>query len=180
MGVLTEYVRKEVDQIRAESARRKELLDEWLAAISKLYEQLEVWTLDADGGLGILGCNRSTTKQFISEPRLGNYEAQVMWITFGGAFGNRSAMLVPKSRFVSSVIQPPGSPSRRADGIVEISSGLTNRTSVAEYYLFRLKADAGDEWFIRSVSAWNASPSDSTVEPLDRDRFEVAMLQVLQ
>ena len=30
------------------------------------------------------------------------------------------------------------------------------------------------------AAAWNAKPGDNTVEPLDRDRFEAAMLQVLQ
>jgi hypothetical protein len=180
MGVLTEYVRKEVDQIRAEMARRKELLDEWLAAISKLYDQLEQWIADADGGVGILGVNRRTTTQFTSEPRLGHYEVPVMWVTFGGAIGSREAVIVPKSRYVSFVIHPPGREPCRADGLVEIQQGAHSRSSFPEYYLFRLKSPGGDEWFIRSVNAWNADPNDIKVEPLDRDRFEAAMLQVLQ
>lgn len=175
MGVLAEYVRKEVDQLRAEGAKRKELLDEWLASVSKLFDQLEAWVAAADGGLGILGCNRSTTKEFISEPRLGNYDAHLMWIVLGGALGSRKAVIVPKARFVSAVIEPLGRQPRRADGIVEIRD-----RSTAEYYLFRWKGEGGDEWFIRSVNAWNMSPLDNAVEPLDRDRFEAAVLQVLQ
>jgi hypothetical protein len=180
MGVLTEYVRKEADQIRAELARRKELLDEWLTAISKLYDLLEGWIREADGGLGLLGTNRRTTTEFISEPRLGHYDVNLMWVTFGGAIGNRQAILAPKARYTSFVIQPPGREPRRADGVIEIQSGYHNRSSFPEYYLFRLKTDGGDEWFIRSVNAWNADPNDITVEPLDRERFEAAMLRVLQ
>lgn len=180
MGVLTEYVRKEADQIRAEMARRKELLDEWLAAISKLYDQLEAWIKEADGGIGLLGINRHTTTQLISEPRLGHYNVNLMWITFGGAIGSREAIITPKFRYTSFVIQPPDRQPTRADGLIEIHSSPINRSSFPEYYLFRLKGEGGDEWFIRSVTAWNANPNDIAVEPLDRDRFEAAMLQVLQ
>ena len=175
MGVLTEYVRKEVEQIRAEMAQRKELLDEWLTAVSKLYDTLEAWIQDADGGLGILGINRHTTTELISEPRLGHYNVNLMWVSLGGVIGNREAIIVPKARFVSAVIQPPGRTPRRADGIVQIK-----QLSIPEYYLFRWKTDAGDEWFIKNVNTWNANPGDNTVEPLDRDRFEAAMLRVLQ
>lgn len=172
MGVLTEYVRKEVDQIRAEMARRKELLDEWLTAISKLYDTLEGWLKEADSGVGILTTKRLKTPEEVSEPRLGKYRADFLWVVFGAA---RYASIVPKSRYVAAVIQPPGRELRRADGIVQI-----NQLSTPEYYLFRWKAEVGDEWFIRSVNAWNATPGDNTVEPLDRDRFEAAMLRVLQ
>jgi hypothetical protein len=180
MGVLTEYVRKEADQIRAEMARRKELLNEWLAAISKLYGQLETWIQEADGGLGILWTDHQTRVLTISEPRLGFYDANLMRVTFGGDFGSREATIVPKARYTSFVIQPPSYQPRRADGLVEIHHGSSNRSSFPEYYLFRLKYEGGDEWFIRSATAWNANPNDITVEPLDRDRFEAAMLQVLQ
>lgn len=176
MGVLAEYLRTEASQIRAELTRRQELLDEWRGAISKLFGQLEQWVREADGGLGILGVHPYAATQAISEPRLGRYDADILYIGLGGGgVAARKAMIVPKARYVSAVIQPPGRESRRADGIVQITDG-----SVSEYYLFRLKTEAGDEWFIRSDRAWNADPADITVEPLDRDRFEAALLRVLQ
>lgn len=176
MGVLAEYMRKEADQLRAELMRRRENLEEWLTALTKLYDQLEGWIREADAGLGLLGISRDTTKEMISEPRLGNYELNGMWIVLGAGLGAaRQAWIVPKARYVAAVIQPPGRAPRRADGIVQIK-----QLSIPEYYLFRWKGDASDEWFIRSVSAWNANPGDNAVEPLDRDRFEAAMLQVLQ
>jgi hypothetical protein len=175
MGVLAEYLKSEREKIRAEMSRRQETLKEWMTAVNQLYDLLVVWLEEADSGLGILGVNRDSTIELISEPRLGHYEVKIMWVILGGAIGQRKAIIVPKARFVSAVIQPPGREARRADGIVQIKDG-----SSSEHYLFRWKTDSGDEWFIRSVSAWNANPSDNTVEPLDRDRFEAAMLQVLQ
>jgi hypothetical protein len=175
MGVLAQYLKTEVEHLRAEIAKRRENLDEWLAAISKLYDQLEVWLKEADSGLGILGTDRDSTLEYMSEPRLGSYEVKTMWVVLGGAIGSRGATIVPQARYVSAVIQPPGRESRRADGIVKITDG-----SLDQYYLFRWKTRGGDEWFIRSYSAWNADPNDNTVEPLDRDRFEAAILKVLQ
>jgi hypothetical protein len=98
-----------------------------------------------------------------------------MLVSLGGVIGNREAIIVPKARYVAAVIQPPGREPRRADGIVQI-----NQLSLPEYYLFRWKTDSGDEWFFRNVNAWNATPGDNAVEPLDRDRFEAIMLRVLQ
>ncbi|HSQ57779.1 MAG TPA: hypothetical protein VLM40_18800 [Gemmata sp.] len=156
------------------------MLDEWLAAISKLYDALEGWIREADSGLGILGISRDKTVQLVSEPRLGHYNVHLMWVTFGGAIGAREALVVPKARYVASVIQPPGRAPRQADGLVEIRSSPMNLSSMPEYYLFRWKAETGDEWFIRSVSDWNANPDDNRVDPLSREQFEIAMLRVLQ
>lgn len=177
MGVLTEYLKSEADQIRAEATRRKELLEGWLTAIDRLYDRLEEWLAEADSGLGLLGVNRNTTRQLIGEPRLGNYDVYIMWVSLGGPLGNRDATIVPKARYVVASIKPHGEEPRRADGMVEIRSGST-----PEYYLFRLAGPTVDEdrWFIRNVDQWNADPEYGKVEPLDRERFEAAILRVLQ
>ena len=176
MGPLAEYVQKEAEHLRAELARRRENLEEWETALSSLYDQLETWIREADAGLGLLGTDRATTTEFISEPRLGGYKAKTMWVVLGAGVGSaREAWIVPKTRYVTAVIEPPGRTPRRADGIVQINS-----RSLPEYYLFRWKTEAGDEWFIRNVHAWNATPGDHSVEPLTRDTFEAAVLQVLQ
>lgn len=176
MGVLTEYLKREAGHIRAELARSEESLIEWLGAVAKLYDVLEGWVQQVDDGLGLLGVSRGATKEFVSEPRLGNYDAPVMWVVLGAKMGAaRKVWIVPKARYVSSTIHPPGREPRRADGIVQIKDG-----SSPEYYLFRWKGADADEWFIRSVADWNADPSDNRVDPLDRDRFETAMLRVLQ
>ena len=174
MGVLAEFVRKEADLIRTELNRREEAKKEWLNAIARLTDQLRQWVADADGGLGLLEAvgGRSCILQ---EPALGVYSVTALSITVGGLHSGRAAEVVPRARYVTAVIKPAEQAARRADGMVEIRD-----RSMARYYLFRLRSEEGDRWFIRSVAAWNADPSDNTVEPLDRDRFEAAMLQVLQ
>ncbi|MCI0700656.1 MAG: hypothetical protein L0241_06205 [Planctomycetia bacterium] len=179
MGVLTEYVRNEAEQLKKEAHRREEAVKEWLAAVEKLYDQLEGWLRDADSGLGILKCSRMIQEQ-VREPRLGSYYVSPLGVSLGVILIDRSAVIVPRSRYVSFVIQPPGREPRRADGLVEIHDRYRNQSAFPEYYLFRSKTDGGDEWFIRSVNAWNADPNDIAVEPLDREGFEAAMLRVLQ
>ena len=177
MGVLADYLKSEVDQLRAEVARRREDLDEWLDSINKLYDLLVGWLAEADSGLGILGTNRHSTSIDLAEPRLGNYTAGIMWVSLGGPLGNRNARIEPRARYVGAVIHPPGREPRRADGMVHIKEQAT-----PAYYLFRWKEEAGDEWFIQNVDAWNAARDKEygRVEPLDRERFEAAMLSVLQ
>lgn len=176
MGVLADYVKKEAEQLRTELAGRREALNEWRAAVKTLYDRLEGWIHEADAGIGLLGVVRDATLETVSEPRLGNYELHGMWVVLGAGLGaGREAYIVPKARFVAAVIQPPGREARRADGIVQIKD-----RSLPEYYLFRWKTADGDEWFIQSVSVWQSNPGSNAVEPLDKDRFEAAMLQVLQ
>jgi hypothetical protein len=174
MGVLTEYVRKEAEHLKGELGRRDEAVKEWHGAFSLLVDDIRKWVAEADGGLGLLEAvgGESCTRQ---EPTLGVYTFAPLVVTLGGQRSGRRAEVVPRSRFTSAVIKPPGREPRRADGMVEIRDG-----SSAEYYLFRLKEEGSDKWFIRSVNAWNADPNDITVDPFDRDRFEAAMLRVLQ
>lgn len=175
MGVLADYLKTEADELRKEATRHQQNLQEWLEAIDRLYEQLGKWLIEADNNLGLISFNFKATTEFISEPRLGNYEVNLMWVRLG-AGGVRAATVVPRARYVAATIHPPGREPRRADGMAQIKQGST-----AEYYLFRWKGEGGaDEWFIQSVNAWNATPGDYTVEPLNRDSFEAAILSVLQ
>lgn len=112
------------------------------------------------------------------ETLLGIYNISGLQITIGGRFSGRSADVVPRARYVTAVIKPPGEEPRRADGMVEINSG----GGLEYYYLFRLAGhnSEADRWFIRSVAQWNSDPDYNRVDPLDQDRFEAAILQVLQ
>src|SRR5262249_40849727 len=96
-------------------------------------------------------------------------------ITLGGKHSARMAEIVPRARYTSAIIKPPGKEPRRADDMVEIKDG-----SSAEYYLFRLKDADSDHWYIQSVTQWNADPEYGKVEELDRDRFESAILRILK
>jgi hypothetical protein len=174
MGVLTEFVKKEAEQLKAEAHRREQMHIEWIAALERLYDLLEVWLREADGGLGVLKISRAIQQQ-IREPGLGRYYFQPLVVSLGGPFIDRTVMIVPRARNVAAKIKPPGQELRQADGMVEIKEG-----SVADYYLFRLVDGDADRWFIQSVAKWNADPDYGNVEELTRDRFEAAILRILK
>lgn len=175
MGVLSEFVKKQAEYLRSQSARREEALQDWLKAIQSLNEQIAVWVKTADSGSGLL--ESRSVELHRQEATLGAYSVPGLLITLGGRHSGRSAEIVPRARFVAARIKPSGESERRADGMVELKNGST-----AEFYLFRLAGGhpGADRWFIRSVDEWNSDPDYGKVHPLDQERFEAALLQVLQ
>jgi hypothetical protein len=169
MGPLAEYLKTEAEHLRAEEGKREEAKAEWLGSLERLYKQLEQWTLEADGGLRLLRVGRPIGEY--EEPRLGIYDTPILTLRLG----SRGVKVTPRARYVIASIRPPGQEPRRADGMVEIKG-----ESSAEYYLFRKKMEGGDEWFIRNVDQWNSDSVSGTVEPLDRNQFEAALLRILQ
>src|SRR4051794_7067805 len=116
MGALTEYLKTEAEHIRAEANRRSANVREWLTAIERLYDQLQQWLVDADGGIGMLWVAR-TVETTISEGSLGGYSAKCLSV---GLLHGPTATIVPRARHVVATIRPPGGEPRRADGMVEI------------------------------------------------------------
>lgn len=174
MGVLTEFVQKEAEHLRSESNRREDAQREWTLAFAKLTDTLKQWVKEADGGLGLLEATGGSA-YVRQEGQLGRYSLTSLIITLGGQQSGRMAEVAPRARYVAASIKPAGADSRRADGMVEIKDG-----SVPEYYLFRLKDEGGDRWFIQNVAKWNADPEYGNVEELTRDRFESAILRILK
>lgn len=171
MGVLTKYLDAEAEHLKAEEGQREQAVQEWVTALEALYAQIREWLIDADKNKGLLSVIPSEVSE--QEGRLGGYTAPAIRIKIAGR--GRHPMIVPRARYVVAAIRPPGKEQRRADGMVELRDGTT-----AEYYLFRWKTAAGDEWYIRNVTLWNADREYGTVEPLDRDRFEAAVLSILR
>lgn len=174
MGVLAEFVRKEAEHLRGEAHQRETALGEWLRAIESLYEQLARWVNDADAGHHLLSVTPSRG-HIRQEALLGVYEVPQFAIGFGGQFSLPLAEIVPRARYVMASIKPSGEDPRRADGMVDIKTG-----GVTSHYLFRRADPGGDRWFIRSVEQWNADTDYGTVDPLDRDRFEAAILSAVR
>jgi hypothetical protein len=170
MGKLAEYVRTEAEHLKADMHRRKEAVAEWKGAIDRLYKQLVGWIAEADGGHNLLAAHPERLA-FVREPRLGSYEIQCLRIELG----SRDVEVAPRARHVVATIAPPGAEPRRADGMVE----LTDR-GVAMHYMFRLIENGVDRWYIQSVGLWNIDAHRGSVEPLERDRFEAAVLDILQ
>jgi hypothetical protein len=169
MGILSEYLNKEAEHIRAEEGKREEAKAEWLASLERLYDQLEKWSTEADGGRRLLRVGRPNAS--FEEPRLGYYDTSIITLRLG----SRSVKITPRARYVIASIRPPGQEPRRADGMVEIKGD-----TIAEYYLFRLKGDSGDLWFIQGIGEWNRQPTSGVVQLLNRDRYEEAILSILQ
>jgi hypothetical protein len=169
MGPLAEYLKNEADHLRAEEGKREEAKAEWLEALERLYNQLEQWALEADGGLRLLRVDRPVGEY--EEPRLGVYDIPILRLRLG----SRSVRVTPLARYVIAAIRPLGKEPQRPDGMVEIQG-----SSIAEYYLFRVKEEAGDSWFIQGIGEWNRQPISGKVEPLTRNRFEEAIVGILQ
>jgi hypothetical protein len=170
MGVLEEYLKAEADQVRADVQDYEKSLQEWLNSLDRLYGQLEEWIQAADREFGVLRMDRITVG-LVQEPRLGTYSSKSLQIRLG----SRYVIVTPRARYVAAKIRPPAREPARAAGMVEIRSG-----SIPEYYLFRWKTEDRDEWFIATMADYTRYGDPLPVEPLDRDRFEAAVLTVLQ
>ncbi len=173
MGELADYLKAEAETIRNQSKRREAALHDWLGAIQRLNEELLSWIKAADDGMGLVEVR--TLDTHCREPALGGYSIPGLSISIGDRLSRRSANIIPHARYVAATIKPPGENERRADGMVEIKSD-----TIADYYLFRLKYERGDEWFIQSVGVWNHQKTYGAVELLTQDRFEEAMLFILK
>lgn len=168
MGVLADYLQTERDQLREVSQRRAAEYAEWVTAMNRLIEQTRRWLTEADG-VGLLRLELPLLS--VSEPRLGTYEINGLAVQLNG----RRVVVAPRARYVVARIHTAGTDPKRADGMVELRDG-----AAAVYYLFRLKSETGDGWYIQSVDVWNNAKEYGLVEPLDRDRFEAAVLSILQ
>ena len=101
MGPLAEYLKNEADHLRAEEgAQREEAKAEWLEALERLYNQLEQWALEADGGLRLLRVDRPVGEYV--EPRLGVYDIRILRLRLG----SRSVRVTPLARYVIAAIRP--------------------------------------------------------------------------
>lgn len=178
MGKLAEYLKAEANNLKAERLQRNEAVEEWKQSLERLYVTLSGWITEADDGQGLIGAH-DQYKYTVEEPRLGAYWTKKLTVLMG-AFESgtavRVAEVVPRARYVLATLRPAGREPRPADGMVEIREG--NDGKIADYYLFRWKNPAGDEWFICSDGEWN-SRDFGNVRPLTAESFEEAILSAV-
>jgi hypothetical protein len=163
MGVLTEYLKTEADQLRAEKAKRQAEAKEWIDSLNQLFAQFQDWLRTSDPENLI---DRAVEQAPGWDPAFGDHQVPVLKLSLL----DRSVRFVPKARFVASSVRSPGqSEPVRAQGLIELR-GLGG----PDYYLFRLP---DGKWYIQSRADY-LRPTDD-VAPLDKDRFEAAVRDAL-
>lgn len=172
MGKLREYLQQEADRIRAETARQEATVREWRGALNRLFSRLAGWVEDSDPG-GLLAVSRPDETFY--EAGLGECGLPTLVVRLG----DRAARIVPRARFVVAAVRPTDRDGdEQATGMAELRD-----YGAASHYLFRLPPRPGetdDAWYIQSVARWNQDDANRRVEPLTPDRFEAALLSVLQ
>jgi hypothetical protein len=160
MGVLTEYLKTEGPTLKAEKAKRQQVLKDWLDSLRELFAQIQEWLKASDPD--------NLIEQKIEyvpgkELAFGEYQVPVLKLNLV----DRGVWFIPVARFMASMVRPPGHETPiRAQGAVELR-GLGGRG----YYLFRLPDGT---WSIQS-EAENLNVKGNNVTPLDAERLEAAV-----
>jgi hypothetical protein len=160
MGVLAEYLKTESEALKAEKAKRRALLREWVDSLNGLYDQMQRW---------LAACDPENLIERVIEqipgPELafGNYTVPVLRLTLV----DRSIQFEPMARFMAATVRRPGQQTpERVQGGVQLR-GLGGRTC----YLFRL---SDGNWYIQKEFE-NLRAGGNDVVPLDADRFEAVV-----
>lgn len=158
---LSELLQKKKESYEAEAIKNQAVIDEWVRAVSKLFEQLRAWLAISDPE-PILKVQESKTE--VNEPNLGSYTAPRLDIR---AFGKWVGIL-PKARKTVGTARPPqlGAPAH-ATGRVDITD------EILRYVLYRFDDQGKDSWFIES-------PTCDSPQKLTQERFEEALASYFQ
>jgi len=159
---LREFLKQKATLYAAESEKNRELIEEWQAAVERLFTLLEGWLRAVDPD-GFIEHERSQIE--VAEPGLGRYPISRLNLR---AFGNWVG-LIPKARKTIKTASPPqGDVPERATGRVDITD------EIRRYVLYRFTRDDRDEWYIDDTA------TDSGLQPLTPERFESALLSYFQ
>ncbi len=164
MGALAEYLKTEGSSLKAEKAKRQQVLQDWIASLNELFGQIQEWVRRSDPENLI---EQSIEQVPGKELAFGEYQVPVLKLSLV----DRVARFIPLARFMAAMVHPPGQDnSVRAQGCVELR-GLGGRG----YYLFRL---ADGRWYIQS-EAENLNVKGNNVSLLDAERLEAAVRESL-
>lgn len=154
---LSELLQKRQESYEAEAIKNKEIIDEWVDAVGRLFTELKSW-LAASDPKKILEVEEVKTE--IHESNLGHYRAPRLNIR---AFG-KWVGVIPKARKTVGEARPPqaGAP-ERATGRVDITD------EIRRYVLYRFDLNGPDSWFIEG-------PTSSSLNKLTPELFEEALM----
>jgi hypothetical protein len=160
MGVLAEYLKTEADQLKAEKAKRRAVVRDWVGALNELYGQIQEWLTVCDPENLI---ERAVEQVPGREPAFGAHQVPVLKLTLV----DRSVQFEPVARYMAAMVRPPGQDTPvRVEGGVQLR-GLGGRAC----YLFRLP---DGKWYIQKEFE-NLRTNGNDVVPLDADRFEAVV-----
>jgi len=156
---LREFLVKNAPHAEQEQ-RRRQLRQEWIAAVDRLIAQMRAWIVEA-GTADLL--NLAPLEFEHREQGLGAYNIRGLAINYGTC----TVKVVPAGRIVHFHLGPYAEPGHEsAEGRVDISSAYN------KYYLYRKLNASGDEkWLIQNER--------SALRPLDREQFEAILQDLL-
>jgi hypothetical protein len=142
-----------------QAIRRRQWREEWVAAVDRLLAQLRAWLTEA-GTAELLDLEPLDFAK--REEGLGAYHVQGLAIHFG----ERTVNVVPVGRNVLAHLGPYAEPGHeKAEGRVDITNGAY------KYFLYRKLTHAGEQWLVQDER--------SDIRPLDRERFEAILQDLL-
>ncbi len=140
--------------------RRRQGRDEWIAAVDRLLTQLHAWLADM-GAAELLDLEPLEFEK--REEGLGAYRIKGLAIHFG----ENTVKVTPVGRTVLAHLGSYAEPGHgNAEGRVDITNGAY------KYYLYRKLNDVGEE-------QWLVQNERSDLRPLDRERFEAILQDLL-
>jgi hypothetical protein len=156
----SDFLRERAARYESQQGDARDVLEEWRAAVDRLFTQLCGWLKEADP-TGIIAVERGQEK--VREQGLGHYEVPRLDLR---AFG-KWVGLIPKARRTVGTAHPPQKKvPERADGRVDITDELRR------YVLYRFLEDGQDVWVIDDLH--------SGQQPLTREAFEKALMSYWQ
>ena len=138
---------------------RRRWREDWVAAVDRLLAQLRAWLADA-GSAELLDLEPLDFEK--REQGLGAYHIQGLAINFG----ERTVKVLPVGRTVLAHLGPYAEAGHEnAEGRVDITNGGY------KYFLYRKLTHAGEQWLVQDER--------SEMRPLDRERFEAILQELL-
>lgn len=155
-----DFLRQQAEKHQVEVRAGKATVDEWRAAVERLFSQMRGWLKEADPD-GFIEIKEGP--EDVTESGLGRYRVPRLDLhAFGKWIG-----IIPKARGRVSAAPPPqkGAP-ERAIGRVDITDELRR------YVLYRFHDGEQEVWLIDDL--------ESEPKPLDQEAFEKALMSYLR
>jgi hypothetical protein len=175
--VFRDFLQQQAKRYQAEADAGRATIEEWRAAIERLFTQIRGWLKESDpeGHIEI-----QENQQDVAEPGLGRYRVPRLDLrAFGKWIG-----IIPKARRTVGTAKPPQkSAPERAEGRVDITDELRR------YVLYRFRENDRDVWLIDGLDPGyeeKTRPGQVQYVPrseprlLDQEALEKALLSYLR